>query len=118
MEKEKEGAMFDLFNKSGLCIVCRHEAASMHVEASPGLVIYVCETCIESAKHNFIWVCLNCGKAYVRSKALIINNIKDPALRRAYASCEDRQIVQGIDVCIECDPQGILKYMQPRAMVC
>ncbi|MEJ2697774.1 MAG: hypothetical protein P8013_14140 [Candidatus Sulfobium sp.] len=44
--------------------------------------------------------------------------IKDPALRRAYASCEDRQIVQGIDVCIECDPQGILKYMQPRAMVC
>lgn len=48
----------------------------------------------------------------------MINRIKDPALKQAYALCEDRQIIQGIDICIECDPQGILNYMEPHAMVC
>jgi len=110
--------MFDLFNRIDQCIVCRHEFTSMHVEASPGLIIYVCESCIESAKYNFIWICLNCGKVYMRQKALMINRIKDPALKQAYALCEDRQIIQGIDICIECDPQGILNYMEPHAMVC
>lgn len=110
--------MFDLFNRIDQCTVCRHEFTSMHVEASPGLIIYVCESCIESARHNFIWICLNCGKVYIRPKAFMINRIKDPALKQAYALCEDIQIIQGIDICIECDPQGILNYMQTDAMVC
>ncbi len=118
MQKESEGGMFDLFNKIDKCTVCRHEYTSTHVEALPGLSIHVCEACIESAKYNFIWICLNCGKVYIRPKALMMKKVKNPALKQAYALCEHRQIIQGIDICIECDPKGILNCMNPDSMVC
>ncbi len=112
-QEESEGGMFDLFNKIDQCIVCRHEYTSTHVEALPGLSIHVCEACLESAKYNFIWICLNCGKVYMRPKALMMRRAKTPALEQAYALCAHRQIIQGIDICIECDPQGILNCVNP-----
>jgi hypothetical protein len=116
IQKESEGVMFDLFNKIDQCIVCRHEYTSTHVEALPGLSIHVCETCIESAKYNFIWICLNCGRVYIRSKALMLKRAKNPALEQAFDSCGHRPIIQGIDICIECDPQGILDCVNPDSM--
>jgi hypothetical protein len=108
--------MFDLFNKIDQCIVCRHEYTSTHVEALPGLTIHVCEDCIESAKHNFIWICLNCGRVYLRSKALMVKRAKNPALEQVFTLFEHRPLIQGIDICIECDPQGILAFMKPASM--
>jgi hypothetical protein len=78
----------------------------------PGVKIFVCENCLEAAKYNFIWICMNCGKVYVRPKALVLSRINDPELKRAYLLCEDMQIIQGLDMCIECDPQGIVNYMK------
>ncbi len=110
--------MFDLFNKIDQCIVCRHEYTSTHVEASPGISIHVCEACIEAAKYNFIWICLNCGRVYMRPKALMMTRADNPGLKKAYALCEHRQIILGIDICIECDPQGILTFMKADSIVC
>ncbi len=109
---------FNFFNKIDRCIVCKHEYTSTHVEASPGLSIHVCEACIEAAKYNFIWICLNCGKVYMRPKALMMTRANNPTLKKAYALCEHQQIILGIDICIKCDPQGILNCMNTGSMVC
>ncbi len=93
------------------CNICKHEYTSVHTEAMPGIKIYVCNNCLETAKHNFIWVCMSCGTVYIRNKKLVIERITDNELKRAYLLCEDMQIIQGIDMCIECDPKGILYYM-------
>jgi hypothetical protein len=116
--EESEVVMFDINNKIGQCIVCKHEYTTIHVEATPGHNIYVCDDCLEAAKHSFIWICLNCGKVYVRAKAYMINRIQDDELRMAYLSCEDKQIIQGISICMECDPQGIINYVHPEGMEC
>ncbi len=107
--------MFDLFNKIDQCIVCRREYTSTHVEALPGISIHVCEACIEAAKYNFIWICLSCGKVYMRPKALMMARADNPGLKKL---CEHRQIILGIDICIECDPHGILSFMKADSMVC
>ena len=93
------------------CQICRHEYTSLHVEAMPGIKIYVCDDCLEAARHNFIWICMNCGKVHIRNKKLVLARIKNMELKTAYIMCEGMQIIQGIDMCIECDPQGILLYM-------
>ncbi len=116
MQKESEDVMSDLFNKLDQCIICRHEFTSLYVEALPGFSIHVCQACIESAKNNFIWICLNCGKVYRRPKSLVMMRAKNPALKEACALYEHRQIIQGIDICIECDPQGILNFMNRESM--
>jgi hypothetical protein len=108
--------MFDLFNKIDQCIVCRHEYTSTHVEALPGLSIHVCETCLESARYNFVWICLSCGRVYMRSKALMMKRAKNPALEQAFALYIRRPIIQGLDICIECDPQGILNCVNPATV--
>jgi hypothetical protein len=55
---------------------------------------------------------MTCGKTYIRPKFLVINRIKDHELKRAYMLCEDMQMIQGIDVCITCDPDRIIDYME------
>jgi hypothetical protein len=80
----------------------------------PGVKIYVCNTCLEAAKHNFIWLCMSCGQVYFRPKKLVIERLKDFELKRAYMICEDMQIIQGIDMCIQCDPEGIMNYMESQ----
>lgn len=102
--------MLDFNRNIEHCSICRHEYTSAHIEARPGLKIYVCENCIEAAEYNFIWICLNCGKVYIRPKALMIKRINN------YGLYEDMQVIQGIDMCIECDPEGIINFMNTEEM--
>ena len=102
----------DINNKHELCSICKKEYTSIYTEASPGVKIYVCNHCLETAKENFIFICLNCGKTYLRLKKMLIEKISNFELKQAYILCEDMQIIQGIDMCIECDPEGILNYME------
>jgi hypothetical protein len=57
---------------------------------------------------------MSCGSVYIRNKKLVIERITDNELKRAYLLCQDMQIIQGIDMCIECDPEGILFYMDNK----
>lgn len=103
--------MEDHSNSKGLCHVCRAEMTEIHAEAAPGLHVYVCEKCLETAKQNFIWICMSCGNVYIRPKSLVLKRLADPELKRAYLLCEDRQIIQGIDRCIECDAEGVAEFV-------
>ena len=96
------------------CCVCKEEYTSVNVEVTPGVFIYVCSYCIEKAKENFIWVCTSCGKHFIRPKGLVISRTNDPELKRAYMLCKDEQMIQGIDMCIECNPEGIVEFMESK----
>ncbi len=104
----------------GKCNICNDVYTSTHVEVADGIVIYVCGHCLEKAKDNFIWLCMSCGKAYLRPKKLVINRVKDHELKRAYMLCEDMQVIQGIEMCIACSPEKMLDYMEAQevAMEC
>lgn len=93
------------------CSICKHELTTTHAEVMPGVKIHICENCLEAARHYFIWICMNCGRVYIRPKELVISRIADYELKSAYALCKDMQIIQGIDMCIECDPEGIVNCM-------
>ena len=103
-------------NKIDRCNICRHEHTTNHVEAMPGIKIFVCDDCLEAAKHNFIFICMNCGKVYLRPKKFVIDRLNIPELKSTYQRCEDMQLIQGLDICIECDPDGIAEYMNDRKM--
>ena len=112
--------MLDINNKQEKCSICKTEYTSVHTEVQPGVMIYVCSSCLETAKDNFIWICMGCGRSYFRPKKLVIERISNIELKKAYMLCEDMQIIQGIDMCIECNPEGILDYMnmEKTAMEC
>ncbi len=101
----------------GQCSVCKDRETLQHVEIAPATVIYVCSACIEKAQDNFIWICMTCGKSYVRPKKLVITRIKDLELKKAYMLCEDLLIIQGIDMCIACSPERILDYAEMHESV-
>lgn len=103
--------MLDGDEKKGLCSVCGERIASVHTEAMPGTEIYICESCLELAKHNFIWICMSCGRSYFRPKSTVLERLKDPELLRAYEACADMQLIQGIDMCIECDPESVIEHV-------
>jgi ribosomal protein L37AE/L43A len=115
-----ENAMIEINNKQEQCTICKQEYTSVHTEVAPGVKIYVCDNCLESAKHNFIWVCMGCGKVFLRPKKMVIERTTNFELKRAYMLCEDMQIIQGIDMCIGCDPEGVMNYVsnQKMAMEC
>jgi hypothetical protein len=101
------------------CTICKDEYTSVHKEVKPGVRIYVCSNCLEAAKHNFIWLCLGCGQVYLRPKKLVLERLEDEDLKIAYSLCEDMQIIQGIEVCVACDPEGIEEYMDiHKAAMC
>lgn len=104
----------------GQCNICKDRYTLQNVEVAPGSVIYVCSGCIEKAQDNFIWICMTCGKPYIRPKQLVINRTKDLELKKAYMLCQDLLIIQGIHACISCSPERILDYaeMQEHAMEC
>ncbi|MEW6600922.1 MAG: hypothetical protein AB1499_08120 [Nitrospirota bacterium] len=106
--------MLDLNTKHEKCNICKHEYTSINTEVMPGIKIYVCDSCLEAAKYNFIFVCMSCGQVYLRPKKLVIERVKDIELKKAYMLCEDMQIIQGIDMCIACDPEGIVNYMEAQ----
>jgi hypothetical protein len=111
--------MLDINNKHKKCTICKDEYTTIHTEVSPGEIIYVCNTCLEAAKHNFIFICMSCGEVYLRPKKQMIERTGDLELKRAYMLCEDMQIIQGIDMCIQCDPEGILEHVSSHnAAIC
>ena len=63
------------------------------------------------AKHNFIWICMSCGRSYFRPKSTVLERLTDPELLRAYEACADMQLIQGIDMCIECDPECVVEHV-------
>jgi hypothetical protein len=103
--------MDDRGDERELCSVCKDAITTIHADVGRGRVISVCEKCLESAKENFIWICMQCGGVYIRPKSLVLKRLRDPELKRAYAACEGLQIVQGIDVCVECEPTAIVEYV-------
>jgi len=52
----------------------------------------------------------------MRPKKLVLGRLKDEELKRAYMICEGMQIIQGIDICVSCDPEGIFNYMESQKM--
>jgi hypothetical protein len=45
--------------------------------------------------------------------------MKDLELKKAYMLCEDKQIIQGIDMCLQCDPEGIIEQVtMNKAAMC
>ncbi len=99
--------------QKGLCLVCKDTMTSINTQIESGMTIFVCEKCLETTKSNFIWICMGCGKVYVRPKSIVLKRMTDAHMEHAYRVCEDLQVIQGIDRCIECDPEGIMQAMSP-----
>ncbi len=104
--------MVDINNNHEECTICKKEYTSIHTEVAPGVNVYVCDKCLETAKNNFIFICMSCGKVYLRPKKLVMERLNNFELKQAYAQCEDMQIIQGIDICVSCDPEGVFNYME------
>lgn len=103
--------MNDHSENKGVCIVCKEAVTTIHAELETGMKIFVCEKCLETTKQNFIWICTGCGNVYIRPKSVVLKRLTDPGLKKAYRVCEDLQILQGIDRCIECDPEAIMNFV-------
>lgn len=104
----------------GLCNICKDKYTLTRVEVASETYVYVCSECIEKAKDNFIWMCMTCKKVYIRPKKLVISKVKDHELKKAYMLCEEMLIIQGIDMCIACNPDRMMEYMEMQhvAMDC
>jgi hypothetical protein len=102
--------MRDNLNSGERCHVCKEERTETYAEIAPGRHVYVCEKCLEKAKENFIWICMHCGKVYVKPKSVVLRRLADPGLWRAYLQCKDLQIIQGIARCIDCDREAITEF--------
>ena len=96
----------------GKCNVCGDVYTTIHVKTSNDAEVFICSECIEKTKDHFIWLCLSCGKAFIRPKDLVISRIKDHELKRVYMLCRDSHIIHGIDACIACNPELIVEYME------
>ncbi len=103
--------MKDYSEDKGLCMVCKQATTAINTEVEGGVRIFVCEKCLETTKQNFIWICMGCGNVYIRPKAIVLKRLMDSPLKKAYQVCEDLQIIQGIDRCIECDPETIMEVV-------
>ncbi len=95
----------------GLCVVCKEAMTTIHTDVEGGMKIFVCEKCLESTKQNFIWICIGCGNVFIRPKSIVLKRLADSRLKKAYHVCEDLQIIQGIDRCIECAPEDIMEMV-------
>jgi len=100
-----------MFDALGQCLICKKEYTSMHIEYKPGTIIYVCPSCMKKTRDNFIWLCMNCGKAYFRPKETVISRLKAGGMSNASLLHDGMQLIMGIDMCIDCNPEGILKYV-------
>lgn len=96
----------------GKCSICRDKYTLQRVAVDEDAIIYVCSECIEKGRDHFIWLCMVCGKSYVRPKDLVIARIKDRELKKAYMLCENDIVIQGIETCISCSPERMLDYAE------
>lgn len=101
--------MRDYSGDKGLCIVCKEAMTTINTEIEDGTKIFVCDKCLETTRQNFIWICMGCRNVYIRPKSIVLQRLNDSHLKEAYQICEGLQIIQGIDRCIECDPEGIME---------
>lgn len=104
-----------MFSQLGQCSICKKEYTSTHIEAQPGVILYVCPRCLEKSKDNFVWVCMNCGKSYMRPKQQIFSRLAQYGLANVTLLSHGVPLIQGIDICIECDPQGIVECVRSSA---
>ncbi len=100
-----------MFSAEGQCDICKKEHTSMRMAIKTGVIGDVCPSCLEKTRDNFIWLCMNCGKSYFRPKESVINRLKRLGIEKASQLCTGVQLIQGIDICIECNPKGILRYV-------
>jgi hypothetical protein len=96
---------------TALCHICRDEMTPINMEIAPGQHIFVCATCLASAKQNLIWVCMHCGAAYIEPKSLLLKSLSDQGLVEEYRECAAKPIIQGIERCSECDGDGTAEHM-------
>jgi hypothetical protein len=112
--KEREVNMSE--NKLEQCNICKEGYTSIHVEIARGIKVYACKSCLEAARDNFIWICLNCGRSYIRPKDLVIGRINDYEVKRNYLLLKQIEVIIGIDMCIGCNPEGIVNYVKKVKM--
>jgi hypothetical protein len=110
--------MLDLNYTVAQCTICKNEYTSTHFRATPWLKVYVCKNCLDSAKNNFIWVCLNCGSIYSRPKKTIIDRMVGFEVKSILQLSGDSQLIQGIFMCIQCNPEGILEFVRSKSDAC
>lgn len=96
------------------CTICKYDYTSSCLEVMPGIKIYVCERCLESARDNFVWICLNCGQSYLRPKKTIMERRNGYDIREARILARTR-IIQGLSMCIQCKPHSIMAYVKKEA---
>jgi hypothetical protein len=48
---------------------------------------------------------------------LVMERITDIEVKRSFLLCEDMQVIQGIDMCIDCDPEGLMDYMENAQVI-
>ena len=106
--------MLNAQKSMGYCRVCKEEYTPLQVKVAPRTKVHICSDCLEAAKHNFIWICMSCGKVYIVSKAAVLHRITDYEFKKAYVNCEDLRIIQGIHMCAECDPEGIFEHLNVK----
>jgi len=98
--------VIEVMEQKRVCNICNKRETSIHAEAESGKEIWVCESCLDRSKANFIFICMDCGKVFIRPKKPFIDGIHDRGLKEAYTACKDMQLIQGIDGCSVCDPEG------------
>jgi hypothetical protein len=97
--------------EKGLCFICKEAMTAVSADLETGMTIFVCEKCLETTRESFIWICMGCGKVYVRPKSIVLKRLTDARMNATYRVCEELQIIQGIDRCIECDPEAVMQAM-------
>ena len=89
---------------SRICGLCGGGHTSIHVEVIGGNDVYTCESCLErAARGNFIWLCLQCRRVYLKPKKLVTEQTGDMELRAYYLRYMNEQVIQGIDRCASCE---------------
>jgi ribosomal protein L37AE/L43A len=104
----ERGAAKEAIDRDGsrICRLCGGEYAFIHVEVIGGIEIYTCESCLEkAARSNFIWLCLQCRRVYLKPKKLVIEQAGDMELRAYYLRYMNEQVIQGIDRCASCESE-------------
>lgn len=89
------------------CSICNDVYTAAHTEIEPGVNIYVCEDCVEAARYNFIWLCLHCGRAFLRPK-----NTAAGKMEEKFIFSDENKVIQTINMCHKCDPNGTERYMK------
>ena len=104
----ERGAVKEAISLDGsrICGLCGEGYTSIHVEVIGGIEIYTCEGCLEkAARSNFVWLCLQCRRVYLKPKKMVIEQMGDMELRAYYLRYMNDHMIQGIDRCASCESE-------------